>query len=316
MRRIVLGLLAGTSLLGFASVASAADLARPVYKAPPPPPPIIYSWTGFYVGGHLGAGWARSERSRNAHCANGFGVLCDFGTDDEPAGNLGSHNAIGVLGGFQAGYNYQINNVVFGVEGQFSFADLKGDSSNSLSRDFASTFSCGFLNLFDCSEFSHTNVESRLSTKIKDIATLAARFGITSGPQDRTLWYVKGGLAWARSDFAASIHGSRTDCITVILNSACSSDSFDGSVSGSNSRWGWMVGTGIEFGLIDNWSTKIEYNYLNFSNTTATLTGTGCFANGDCGSISRDFDIKQNIHVIKIGLNYRFGWGAPVVANY
>src|SRR5690349_20464476 len=128
MRRIVLGLLAGTSLLGFASVASAADLARPVYKAPPPPPPISYSWTGFYVGRHFGAGWARSERSRHAHCANGFAVLCDFATDDEPASNLGAHNAIGVLGGLQAGYKYQINNVVFGVEGQFSFADLEGGS--------------------------------------------------------------------------------------------------------------------------------------------------------------------------------------------
>jgi hypothetical protein len=36
------------------SSAFAADLS---YKAPPPPAPVPPSWTGFYVGAHIGAAW-------------------------------------------------------------------------------------------------------------------------------------------------------------------------------------------------------------------------------------------------------------------
>src|SRR5688572_12622732 len=60
MRRLALALLAGTSLLGLASVASAADLA--IRKAPPPPPPPpIWSWSGFYIGAHVGGAWSTVE---------------------------------------------------------------------------------------------------------------------------------------------------------------------------------------------------------------------------------------------------------------
>ena len=57
MRKI---LLAGTAIavVMAANSAGAADLSRPVYKAPPPPIPV-FSWTGWYVGVHVGGAWAR-----------------------------------------------------------------------------------------------------------------------------------------------------------------------------------------------------------------------------------------------------------------
>jgi outer membrane immunogenic protein len=49
MKKILLTGIAGAALL-VAPFAHAADLARPVYKAPPPPPPLpVFSWTGCYV---------------------------------------------------------------------------------------------------------------------------------------------------------------------------------------------------------------------------------------------------------------------------
>jgi outer membrane immunogenic protein len=69
-----------------AGAAQAADL--PSRKGPPPaypPPPPVMTWTGFYVGGNIGGGW----RSRN---------------------NAGG----GVIGGVQAGYNYQLTPAVRG----------------------------------------------------------------------------------------------------------------------------------------------------------------------------------------------------------
>src|SRR5947209_15104308 len=49
--------------LGSGVPANAADLGtRPVYKAPPVIAPVpIFTWTGCYIGGHLGGGWGRKD---------------------------------------------------------------------------------------------------------------------------------------------------------------------------------------------------------------------------------------------------------------
>jgi len=66
-------------------VAGAADpLPTPAYRVAPVMP-VVYDWTGFYVGGHVGGGW--------------------------------TGGASGVLGGGQAGFNYQTGQWVLGVEG-------------------------------------------------------------------------------------------------------------------------------------------------------------------------------------------------------
>ena len=70
MRRLALALLAGTSLLGLASAASAADLA--VRKAPPPPPPPpVWSWSGFYIGAHVGGAWSTVETTSSTSLPGG-----------------------------------------------------------------------------------------------------------------------------------------------------------------------------------------------------------------------------------------------------
>ena len=56
MRRILLGT---AGLMALVSPALAADIRAPVYKAPPPPVVPVWSWTGCYVGGHVGGLWAR-----------------------------------------------------------------------------------------------------------------------------------------------------------------------------------------------------------------------------------------------------------------
>ncbi len=274
--------------------AYAADLAAKARPLPPPPLPV-WSWTGFYVGGHLGAGWSRNE----------------FSEGQVPGG---SHNGLGPLGGFQVGYNWQTPNGPFliGVEGDFSFADLKGDHQNSSSAALAATVGC-VDDRFSCSEFVLSNGQERFSSKVKDTATITARIGVTSGPQDRTLWYVKGGAAWAKTDYADSASFSALLCINFPLDSGCVASNGSNFSSGSSSRWGWTVGTGVEWALWDNWSTKIEYDFLDFGSHDVALNGR--FANSD--TFNRTVHVDQQIHQLKIGLNYRFNWGkSPVVASY
>jgi outer membrane immunogenic protein len=78
---------------------------------------------------------------------------------------------------------------------------------------------------------------------------------------------------------------------------------------GDETRWGWMVGGGIEWGITENWSAKIEYNFMDFREDTFRFLAPG-------GAFFADARIDQQMHVVKAGINYRFNWGGPVVARY
>jgi outer membrane immunogenic protein len=118
MRRGLLALIGLAGAAVMSSAAMAADMGRPVYKAPPAGAlPVAYDWTGFYVGGHVGYGWARKSWSDS------------FGLFDV------SHDADGFLGGGQVGFNYQVGQFVFGVEGDFSAAGISG-GTNVLGTSF------------------------------------------------------------------------------------------------------------------------------------------------------------------------------------
>jgi outer membrane immunogenic protein len=84
----------------------AADL--PGSAAPPPAPAYIpapppFSWTGFYMGGNLGYGFASASST-----VTGGGVTA-----------TGSESLSGFIGGVQAGANYQYGMAVFGIEADF-----------------------------------------------------------------------------------------------------------------------------------------------------------------------------------------------------
>ena len=332
MKRHLLNLLAATAIGVVAcQAASAADIVPRKAPPPAPPPAPIWNWTGFYFGGNLGVGITRDQFSVRQgpdiftnKTPGGF--FADFGDALSNQG-IGSHTGVGPEGGFQLGYNYQVPNSswVFGIEGEFDFADLKGDHQNSFSQTASANGIPNNFELFGVcplcvilptasSNFSASaNEQLRLASRVKDIALITARFGIASGPQDRTLWYVKGGGAWARTDYSASFNSSSLACVTTVTNgiggpaglvvdpTGCASGSNSGFASGSSSRWGWTVGTGVEWGLWDNWSAKIEYDFLDFGTKGITLTDSS----GDVFNIND----KQQIHQVKVGLNYRFNWG-------
>jgi outer membrane immunogenic protein len=152
-----------------ASNAAAADLA--VKSSPPPSsPPLPISWTGFYIGAHVGAGWTTSEWTIVPTAAQ-VGQQLPFGSD----------TVSGFLGGAQIGANYQIDVMVFGVEGDFSWAGLSGQTCNTVGG------------LIEC----NSNVDR--------FATVTGRFGIVSF--DRALFYLKAGGAWAHDTYEITALG-------------------------------------------------------------------------------------------------------------
>jgi outer membrane immunogenic protein len=77
--------------------------------------------------------------------------------------------------------------------------------------------------------------------------------------------------------------------------------------SGDDTRWGGVVGVGLEYGFAPNWSAAIEYDRMFMQDRTiTTLTPVGAvFANER---------IRQDVDLVTVRVNYR--WGGPVVAKY
>jgi outer membrane immunogenic protein len=142
-------LLAGASLLALGvAQASAADLpARMPAKAPAYVAPMTYNWTGFYLGLNGGYGFGRSEFN---------GTL--------PSG---SFDTSGGLFGATVGYNWQTGPVVFGLEGDIDWSDMKD------------TFTSGAC-------------PTGCQTKNNWLGTVRGRVGYAI---DRVMPYVTGGLA-------------------------------------------------------------------------------------------------------------------------
>lgn len=124
-----------------------------------------------------------------------------------------------------------------------------------------------------------------LTDNDRGLGSVTGRLGYAWGP---ALLYAKGGYAFRENDLSASVAGTPV-----------------GLTTNGNRRDGYTVGAGLEYMFAPNWSAKAEYQYYNFGNTTVTAPAS------IAGTRFRDDE-----HTVKVGLNYRFGWGGPVVARY
>lgn len=163
MKKILLAGVA-TTAIAVAVPASAADLRMPVKAAPIAAPAPYFSWTGCYIGAHVGWGWGNKDFVNTA---------------SSPSLNGSIDTSGGIFGG-QLGCNYQIqNNLVLGIEGSVSGADING--------------------------FGHTQSSGgTITAKTDFLASLTGRLG-WAGWDPRVLFYLKGGAAWAHDRYDVNI---------------------------------------------------------------------------------------------------------------
>jgi outer membrane immunogenic protein len=178
MKKILAGLVAAVAMTGSAF---AADMA-PRYTKAPPAPIVVYSWTGCYIGGNIGGGWARTSQTQIGQNSPA-GVFVA-----SPGFNYGSSTGSDFVGGGQIGCDYQFaNNWVIGIQGMYDYARI--DSSHIIPAFPAFTS----------------------NARVKDLYTVTGRLGYLFTPQ--LLGYVKGGGAWTSVDYV--INGN----VPVFFNS-------------------------------------------------------------------------------------------------
>jgi outer membrane immunogenic protein len=150
-------------VLSSGSVAAADIDYAPVEEA--------FSWSGFYIGAHIGGAWGDVDVLE----------LDDEAGEYNAAGNSWGYDADGVFGGAQIGVNWQPSSLLLGIEADIGLLGIDGDAPDPASPglDTISSVDGGFY------------------------ATVTGRVGLA---MDRLLIYGKGGVAFA--DLGAEINDS------------------------------------------------------------------------------------------------------------
>ena len=179
---------------------------------------------------------------------------------------IGSGSKGAVTGGLQAGYNWQAGNLVLGIE-----TDIQ-------------TLMSGRHRFGPAALPDGTLASGRESGQW--YGTLRPRVGYAF---DRTLLYVTGGLAYG---------GGRLNLSTVDPGG---NTAF---LRSDKTRIGWTIGSGVEYAFTRNWSTKLEYQFVNLG--PDKLAGAEFTPGGIATGRTVTTRHENSFHTIKAGLNYRF----------
>jgi outer membrane immunogenic protein len=207
-------IIASTAIaLALGGSAVAADL--PSREAPPVyvPPPPIFTWTGLYLGGEVGYQWGDVTKS-SFNSAGAFAA-------NEPTGL-----PTGVVGGAHIGYNWQMSQIVIGLEG-----DVEGSSLHSSSVDTTGVVSTSAREPFEASIRGRVGFAwdraliygtgGAAFGSLHNTATNLTTGGVDTFDTSRVGWTVGGGVEYAvsnnwsiRAEYRYTDLGNFTDTLT------------------------------------------------------------------------------------------------------
>jgi opacity protein-like surface antigen len=290
----------GIAVIALAAPAQAAksatkEPAKPVAQAVVAAPAPAFSWTGCYVGGHLGGGWGHKNFSDPAgfELSNGSPAFTPppplypgTSTVSLPL----DQQVSGFLGGAQVGCKYQFaSKWVVGIDGAFSKARLIGTTA---------------WNLTPFGTAPPIIVPATFQAEVDWLASTTATLGYSF---DRLLFYAKGGVAWVHDNYHFLIIPPDLSFAGPPLSLVGAADFRESEI-----RTGWTAGIGLEYAFSKNLSARIEYDYYDFGSKNVVFTNQFPTGASPFGTAT----IKQTLQTITFGLNYYF-WNpapAPVTA--
>ena len=128
--------------------------------------------------------------------------------------------------------------------------------------------------------------QERFTSQAQWFAAVTGRVGYAANDW---LFYAKAGGAWMNVKYAEDILTPGGYVALNVPNQVL-----------TDNRTGFTVGAGIEVGLVENLSGKIEYDFYDFGSKNYNFNAT------------TPVSVNSNLHTIIVGLNYKFNWsGGP-----
>jgi opacity protein-like surface antigen len=273
-------LLVALSLLGFVAHAGAQDFDMPTLRGSSPfvpAKPQYTPWEGVYVGGQIG------HVSSNMDFRNAFDSVNIFDAGTPLGADLGSVRGWAAFGsgdkrstsyGGFIGYNSMWDNVVVGIEGNYSHSSLSGSSSD---RCFTPLVSCPAAVTINGLAYN-PDITATASLRITDYGTIRARGGWIAG---NFLPYATAGIAVARVEYTKTATATFTP--TNPADPAVAP--YTETDSGTRFTWGYAFGAGIDWLVMPNVFLRGEYEYIG-------LNPVG--------------DIRLNISTARLGAGLKF----------
>ena len=276
MKKVLIAASTAATLLAWSPIAQASDMGFA---------PSSYDWSGGYVGVNAGAGINMSEFNNRFRYtgpdefAEGDptpGLIDDLGTSEDASGTV-------FTGGVNAGYNWQLNNFVVGMEGDFNYLAFSASSNRDVSGVMDEVFA-------DPS----TRATDSFHMDGDWYGTVRGRLGYAA---NNILFYGTGGLAYGKLQVKQQLDAAN--------------DNEYATWSGSNEGWrlGWTLGAGVEYG-IDRWTLGAEYLYVDmgsvdWSSASDVSIGTD-IDNVVWSQVEEKGSTDYRFSVVRATLKYRF----------
>lgn len=156
----------------------------------------------------------------------------------------------------------------------------------------AATWVFGLEGQGNWADFSGSNA-NLFFTDVRDNSKIDA-FGMLTGSVgyawNNALLYVKGGAAVVSDKYSTNFISTN-----VLIDQA------------RETRWGGVIGAGLEFAFAPNWSVGVEYDHMFMGTRDVTATDVS-------GAFSATDRIRQDVDLGTVRVNYR--WGGPIVSKY
>lgn len=294
---IVLGLAVGALAIG--SPASAQGYGNA--------PAGAYNWSGWYLGGNAGYGWRSENPYPSSSYYQGLGVVA-YGSGGAP--ELSKHQ--GFTAGGTLGYQYQFGWLVLGADYDVQYVGM-ADKPRNTSSTFAkqtgtSTSSGGNTFTYDSngqivyttgttsgstptySSYTAGNYDPSDGDANRWLGLARLRVGVAV---DRWMFYATGGAAYRFSYATMDPYVVQPNGSVITYSGYNKADA-----------WGWVIGGGVEYGVSDWITAKVEYLHMDFGAATyidpiaTTAVGSPVL-----------YKYDREVDIIRAGLSFRFNWG-------
>ncbi len=231
------------------------------------------AWSGAYGGLSFGALRTTAEAERDGFTGDLLALDVQNGLFPDAIEDADTS----AIGGLTLGYNRQRGGFVFGPEVDFSFAGV--DAENGLSR----------VDPNPDPLFNGVLTVTGYETEMSGLFTARLRAGYALGD---TLLYTTGGLAAGQVENTFSL---------ALPNLAIGPDGYSAAWSDDGTRYGYVVGAGIERIVSKRASIKFDVMYYDLEDVTIRASDPAFF-----GDNSVDYEFQNSGAIARVGINFRF----------